>query len=96
MTKCGLPRVTKKKVSIKRNLRLSFYVNDVMKRSIVFSLSLPLSCILAACAPHHDTSASLAQQMPATTINSQLAQSQWPQNTWWKAYNDPQLDSLIA
>jgi len=96
MTNYGLPRVTKKKLSIKRNLRLSFYVNDVMKRSIIFSLSLPLSFILAACAPHHDTSASLAQQMPATKINTQLAQSQWPQNTWWKAYNDPQLDSLIA
>jgi len=52
--------------------------------------------MIVACAPHHDTSASLAQFIPATKINTQLAQSPWPQNTWWKAYNDPQLDSLIA
>lgn len=52
--------------------------------------------MLVACAPHHDTSASLAQFIPATKINTQLAQNSWPQNSWWKAYNDPQLDSLIA
>lgn len=52
--------------------------------------------MIVACAPHHDTSASLAQFIPATKINTQLAQNSWPQNSWWKAYNDPQLDSLIA
>lgn len=77
-------------------MRLSFCVNGVMKRSTLLSLTLPLSLLLVACAPGHDTSASLNQQIPATRINTQLSQQQWPKNEWWKAFHDTQLNELIA
>lgn len=67
-----------------------------MKRSIILSLSLPLSLMLVACAPGHDTAASLKQQSPATQINTQFNHTQWPKNEWWKDFHDPALDSLIA
>lgn len=67
-----------------------------MKRSIILSFSLPLSLLLVACAPSHDTAASLHQQTPDAQINSQLAHTQWPKNEWWKDFHDPELDALIA
>lgn len=67
-----------------------------MKRSIIFPFSLPLSLLLVACAPGHDTAASLHQQAPVAKINTQLAQTQWPKNEWWKEFHDPELNALIA
>lgn len=72
-----------------------FCVNGVMKRSIIFSLCLPLSLLLVACAPEHDTAASLSQQIPSAKINASLIQGQWPKNTWWDDFHDPQLNALI-
>ena len=67
-----------------------------MKRSIIFSFSLPLSLMLVACAPGHYTAASLHQQAPVAKINTQLAHTQWPKNEWWKEFHDPELNALIA
>ena len=67
-----------------------------MKRSIIFPFSLPLSLLLVACAPGHDTAASLHQQAPVAKINTQLAHTQWPKNEWWKEFHDPELNALIA
>jgi len=67
-----------------------------MKRSIIFSFSLPLSLLLVACAPGHDTAASLHQQAPVAKISTQLAHTQWPKNEWWKDFHDPELNALIA
>lgn len=67
-----------------------------MKRSIIFSFSLPLSLLLVACAPGHDTAAFLHQQAPVAKISTQLAHTQWPKNEWWKDFHDPELNALIA
>ncbi len=67
-----------------------------MKRSRFYGFCLPLSLWLVACAPHHDTTASLKQQVPAATIASGLAAGQWPKNTWWEEFHDPQLTALIV
>lgn len=66
-----------------------------MKRSIIYSCSLPLSLLLVACAPSHDT-ASLQQYAPLAKIDTQLTTGQWPKNEWWKDFHDPRLDALIA
>ena len=66
-----------------------------MKRSIIYSCSLPLSLLLVACAPSHDT-ASLQQHAPLAKIDTQLTTGQWPKNEWWKDFHDPRLDALIA
>ncbi|MFY9994406.1 MAG: multidrug resistance outer membrane protein MdtQ [Leclercia sp.] len=65
-----------------------------MKRASLYCL--PLSLFLVACAPRHDTAASLNQQIPAAKIETGLAAGQWPKNEWWKDFHDPQLDGLIA
>lgn len=67
-----------------------------MKRSRFYGFCLPLSLWLVACAPHHDTTASLKQQVPAATIATGLAAGQWPKNTWWEEFHDPQLTALIV
>lgn len=67
-----------------------------MKRSNLFFCFLPLSLLLVACAPSHDTAASLKQQLPATKIDTGLTAGQWPENAWWKAFKDPQLNALVA
>lgn len=67
-----------------------------MKRSTLFSLSLPLALLLVACAPRHDTTASLNQQVPVNKIETGLAAGQWPKNSWWTDFHDPQLNALIA
>ncbi|MCU6670244.1 multidrug resistance outer membrane protein MdtQ [Enterobacteriaceae bacterium H4N4] len=67
-----------------------------MNRSSLYSLCLPLSLLLAACAPRHDTTASLNPQIPAAKIETGLAAGQWPKNEWWKDFHDPQLNALVA
>lgn len=67
-----------------------------MKPSRFYCFCLPLSLFLAACAPHHETAASLNQQLPVTKIETGLAAGQWPTDTWWEAFHDPQLNALIV
>jgi NodT family efflux transporter outer membrane factor (OMF) lipoprotein len=67
-----------------------------MKRSVIYSLCLPLSFLVAGCAPGHDTAATLSPTVPTARIETGLAAGQWPKNEWWKTFHDAQLDSLIA
>lgn len=67
-----------------------------MKRSLILSLSVPFALILAACAPEHSTVSPLNTQPAAKSVNTSLHYTDWPKNAWWKAYNDPQLNGLIA
>ena len=67
-----------------------------MKRSVIYSFGLPLSFLLAGCAPGHDTAAALSPNIPAAHIETGLVAGQWPENEWWKTFHDAQLDSLIA
>ncbi len=67
-----------------------------MKRSLILSLSAPFAFILAACAPEHATVSPLKTQTVAASVNTVLNHQDWPKNEWWKAYNDPQLNGLIA
>lgn len=57
---------------------------------------LPSAFILAACAPEHATVSPLKTQTAAASVNTVLNHQDWPKNEWWKAYNDPQLNGLIA
>lgn len=67
-----------------------------MKPSLILSLSAPLVLILAACAPEHATVSPIKTQTTAASVNTQLQRTDWPKNEWWKDYNDPELNSLIA
>ncbi|MGX5011227.1 multidrug resistance outer membrane protein MdtQ [Enterobacter asburiae] len=67
-----------------------------MKRSLILSLSAPLVLMLAACAPEHASVSPIKTQAAAASVNTRLSQTSWPKNEWWKDYNDPQLNSLIA
>lgn len=67
-----------------------------MKRFLILSLSAPLVFMLAACAPEHSTVSPIQTQTAAASVNTQLRHADWPKNEWWKEYNDPQLNSLIA
>ncbi|MDV0704354.1 multidrug resistance outer membrane protein MdtQ [Enterobacter asburiae] len=67
-----------------------------MKRSLILSLSAPFAFILAACAPEHATVSPIKTQTAAASVNTVLNHQDWPKNEWWKAYNDPQLNGLIA
>lgn len=67
-----------------------------MKRSLILSLSAPLVFMLAACAPEHASVSPIKAQATAASVNTQLSRTSWPKNEWWKDYNDPQLNSLIA
>lgn len=67
-----------------------------MKRSLILSLSAPFAFILAACAPEHATVSPVKTQTAAASVNTVLNHQDWPKNEWWKAYNDPQLNWLIA
>lgn len=67
-----------------------------MKRSLILSLSAPFAFILAACAPEHATVSPVKTQTAAASVNTVLNHQDWPKNEWWKAYNDPQLNGLIA
>lgn len=67
-----------------------------MKRFLILSLSAPFAVILAGCAPQHATVTPLNTQSLTASVNTVLPHQDWPKNAWWKAYNDPQLDKLIA
>lgn len=67
-----------------------------MKRFLILSLSAPFAVILAGCAPQHATVTPLNTQSVTASVNTVLPHQNWPENAWWKAYNDPQLDKLIA
>lgn len=67
-----------------------------MKPSLILSLSAPLVLMLAACAPEHASVSPIKAQATAASVNTQLSRTNWPKNEWWKDYNDPQLNSLIA
>lgn len=67
-----------------------------MKRSLILSLSAPLVLMLAACAPEHASVSPIKTQAAAASVNTRLSQTSWPKNEWWKDYDDPQLNSLIA
>lgn len=67
-----------------------------MKRSLTLSLSAPLIFMLVACAPEHATVSPIKTQATAAAVNTQLSHADWPKSEWWKDYNDPQLNSLIA
>ena len=67
-----------------------------MKRSLILSLSAPFVFILAACAPEHATVSPIKAQTTAASVNTVLSRQDWPKNEWWKAYNDPELNGLIA
>ena len=67
-----------------------------MKRFPILSLSAPLVFMLAACAPEHSTVAPIKTQATAASVNTRLNHADWPKNEWWKEYNDPQLNALIA
>lgn len=67
-----------------------------MKRSLILSLSAPLVFMLAACAPEHASVSPITAQATPASVNTQLSRTSWPKNEWWKDYNDPQLNSLIA
>ena len=67
-----------------------------MKRFLILSLSAPLVFMLAACAPEHSTVAPIKTQATAASVNTRLNHADWPKNEWWKEYNDPQLNTLIA
>jgi len=75
---------------------LLFWVNNVMKRSSFYFCCLPLSLLVVACAPGHDTAASLNQQIPAAKIDTGLTAGLWPKNSWWEDFHDPELTSLIT
>ncbi|MDU3899456.1 MAG: TolC family protein, partial [Enterobacter sp.] len=67
-----------------------------MKRSLTLSLSAPLIFMLSACAPEHATVSPVKTQAAAAAVNTQLSHADWPKNEWWKDFNDPQLNALIA
>ena len=67
-----------------------------MKRSLILSLSAPLVFMLAACAPEHASVSPIKAHAAAASVNTRLSRTSWPKNEWWKDYNDPQLNSLIA
>jgi len=52
--------------------------------------------MLAACAPEHASVSPINAQATAASVNTRLSRTSWPKNEWWKDYNDPQLNSLIA
>lgn len=66
-----------------------------MNRSIFYFCCLPLSLLLVACAPGHDTATSLNQQIPAAKIDTGLAAGEWPKESWWEDFHDPELNTLI-
>lgn len=67
-----------------------------MNRSIFYFYCLPLSLLLVACAPGHDTATSLNQQILAAKIDTGLAAGEWPKESWWEDFHDPELNTLIT
>ncbi len=96
MTICGLPRVTKKMNDIERNVRLYFLSVWRNETFSYLSLSAPFAFILAACAPEHATVSPLKNANRCGVGEYGSESSGLAENEWWKAYNDPQLNGLIA
>ena len=72
-------------------------MNLTLKKSVLSGL--PLFIALAGCAPSHDIGAPAKQQVPASTVSTDLpaaVQNGWPQSNWWQDYHDAQLNSLIT
>ncbi|WP_368747983.1 multidrug resistance outer membrane protein MdtQ [Enterobacter cancerogenus] len=67
-----------------------------MKRSLFLSLNTSLILFLTACAPQHPTVAGITAQPVASAVNAHLSRIDWPKSEWWKDFNDPQLNELIA
>ncbi|WP_253383622.1 multidrug resistance outer membrane protein MdtQ [unidentified bacterial endosymbiont] len=67
-----------------------------MKRFRILSLSAPLVLLLAACAPEHATVFPIKTQVAAASVKTGFSHTEWPKNEWWKDYNDPELNALIA
>ncbi|CAM2168295.1 putative multidrug efflux pump outer membrane channel [Paraburkholderia sacchari] len=58
-----------------------------------------LACALSACALiHHDEKpyAVISPEQIRIADDMRFEQGDWPAKQWWRAYGDPQLDSLIA
>jgi outer membrane protein, multidrug efflux system len=58
-----------------------------------------LACALSACALiRHDEKpySTIAPEQIRIAGDIHLQRDDWPTSSWWKAYSDPQLDSLIA
>lgn len=61
-------------------------------------LALICCMLLAACAPMKDEKASvkaISQQEIVLPNDIRMTAQQWPDSTWWRNYNDPQLNALI-
>ncbi|MEP8982279.1 multidrug resistance outer membrane protein MdtQ [Enterobacter cloacae] len=67
-----------------------------MKPFLILSLSASFAFSLAGCAPQHATVSPLTTRPITASVNTVLRHQDWPKNEWWKAYNDPQLNRLIA
>ncbi|MBA7850759.1 multidrug resistance outer membrane protein MdtQ [Enterobacter cloacae] len=67
-----------------------------MKPFLILSLSASFAFCLAGCAPQHATVSPLTTRPITASVNTVLRHQDWPKNEWWKAYNDPQLNRLIA
>lgn len=62
-------------------------------------LALFCGVLLAACTPMKDEPAAakpIQQQDIVLPPDAKLTAQQWPDSTWWKHYNDPQLNALVA
>jgi NodT family efflux transporter outer membrane factor (OMF) lipoprotein len=60
--------------------------------------SLLAAVLLAACATVPERTAAAMAQPPSTLASAQTFAAHsaaWPQDQWWRAYGDPQLDGLI-
>ncbi|MCP3725140.1 MdtP family multidrug efflux transporter outer membrane subunit [Paraburkholderia sp. CNPSo 3272] len=70
----------------------------VASRCLRWGARAALACALSACALVHDDSkapAPVAADQIRLASDIQFAQGDWPADTWWKAYADPQLDTLV-
>ena len=70
-------------------------VHHLLRRMACAGL-LAATALLAACAPEHASVSPINAQATAASVNTRLSRTSWPKNEWWKDYNDPQLNSLIA
>jgi len=70
-----------------------------MTRPLLRTLShasvIGMAFALASCA-NVDPNALKERPIEAGTLGAKTANVDWPRDDWWKRYNDPQLDALIA
>src|ERR1700748_530876 len=65
------------------------------------SAAVLLCALLAACIHEHDPHAPRPVDASSLTAERTLAGAQinedaWPEDNWWHAYGDPQLDALMS